>query len=282
MARHRLVRFAEYEFDLDSGELVGPAGTVRLQPQPAKVLSALLARPGEVVTRDELKQAVWPDTFVEADQGLNFCIRQIRAALGDEAGAGQVIETLPRRGYRLVVPVQATEPQLPASPAPANRVRRRTQAAIGLATTALFGALIAVLLARSLDEERAPPNRQLRLAILPFAAPSGEPWMVELNRQLADALVARLAVTDSGRIGVVGPVTTREYEGDTRPHTQIGARLGVDVVLSGGIRPTDSTLFVQAIRVTDGTHLMVWRQKVFRRSAEEIVASIVAATRGKI
>jgi DNA-binding winged helix-turn-helix (wHTH) protein/TolB-like protein len=280
--RRHVVRFAEYEFDLDSGELAGPGGRARLQPQPAKVLSALLARPGELVTRDELKQAVWPETFVEADQGLNFCIRQIRAALGDEADAGRVIETLPRRGYRLVVPVQAEEPEPPASRAPAKSERRRARATIGVASTVLLGALVAVFLFRAPDEDRRPAGHKLRLAILPFAAPSGEPWMLELNRELAERLVARLTVADSGRIGVVGPVTTRQYEGDTRPHTEIGARLGVDIVLSGGIRPTDSTLFVQAIRVTDGTHVVVWRQKVFQRSAEEIVASIVAATRGKI
>jgi DNA-binding winged helix-turn-helix (wHTH) protein/TolB-like protein len=280
----RVIRFAEFEFDVDSGELVGPGVSIRLQPQPAKVLAALLARPGELVTRDELKQTVWADTIVEADQGLNFCVRQIRAALGDEADAGRFIETLPRRGYRFVAPVladSADSPRAaPAQPAtkPTAAGRRRT---IGLVTVVLIVASAALILPRANVADRRRSD-ELRLAIIPFVAPSGERWMVDLNRELVELLVVRLALADSGRIGVVGPVTTGQYAGDPRPQTEIGARLGVDVVLSGGIRPTDSTLFVQAIRVTDGTHVLVWREKVFRRSAEAIVRSIVAATRGKI
>jgi DNA-binding winged helix-turn-helix (wHTH) protein/TolB-like protein len=280
---HRVVRFAEWEFDFDTGELVGPPGAVRLQPQPAKVLAALLARPGDLVTRDELKRAVWPDTVVEADQGLNFCIRQIRAALGDEAEAGRFIETLPRRGYRLVVPVRPADEQLPAaSDSLVKPVRHRSWRTISLVMIALFAVIAALLLEGNGGSRIPPASTKPRLAVIPFVAPSGESWMVELNSDLTDRLVARLTTADSGRIGVVGPVTTRQYASDTRPHTEIGAKLGVDVVLSGGIRPTDSTLFVQGIRVSDGTHVVVWRQKVFRRSVEEIVASIVAAIVGKI
>jgi DNA-binding winged helix-turn-helix (wHTH) protein/TolB-like protein len=280
---HSVVRFAEWEFDVDTGELVGPAGAVRLQPQPAKVLAALLARPGDLVTRDELKRALWPDTVVEADQGLNFCVRQIRAALGDEADAGRFIETLPRRGYRLVVPVRPADEQPPVASDPLVKPAvRRSWRTIGLTTVGLLVVTAALSLQWVRGSGVRPATRKPRLAVIPFVAPPGERWMVELNRDLTDHLVARLTVTDSGRIGVVGPVTTRQYAGDTRPHTEIGAKLGVDVVVSGGIRSTDSTLFVQGIRVSDGTHVVVWRQKVFQRSAEEIVASIVAAIAGKI
>jgi DNA-binding winged helix-turn-helix (wHTH) protein/TolB-like protein len=283
-ASHRLFRFADYTFDADTGELVGPTGNVRLQPQPAKVLAALLARPGELVARDELKRLVWPDTVVEADQGLNFCVRQIRAALGDEADAGRFIETLPRRGYRLVVPVSNSRPEpSAATQQAASQPRRKGARSIGKGALILLALIGGVSLYRAGTNDTREENRyRVRLAIIPFVAPSGERWMMDLNRDLTERLVSELAVADSGRIGIVGPVTTAPYAGDMRPHTELGAKLGVDVVLSGGIRSSDSTLFVQAIRVSDGTHVVVWREKVYARDPADIVGSILSATRGKI
>src|SRR5213075_1581198 len=88
---------------------------IKLAPQPLKVLEILVRRSGEVVTRAEIREHVWcKDTFVDFEQGLNFCIRQIREALGDTAVAPRFIETLPRRGYRFLLPVErpaAAEPK---------------------------------------------------------------------------------------------------------------------------------------------------------------------------
>jgi DNA-binding winged helix-turn-helix (wHTH) protein/WD40 repeat protein len=97
------LRFGPFELDTRSGELRRNGTTLRLQPQPVKVLLLLAARPGEVVAREEIQAEVWPaGTFVDFEQSLNFCIRQIRAALGDNALAPRYVETLPRRGYRWV------------------------------------------------------------------------------------------------------------------------------------------------------------------------------------
>jgi DNA-binding winged helix-turn-helix (wHTH) protein/TolB-like protein len=288
---HHAFRFADYTFDADTGELVGPGAATRLQPQPAKVLAALLARPGELVTRDELKQIVWPDTVVEADQGLNFCVRQIRAALSDEADAGRFIETLPRRGYRFVAPVSNSRPdpgsppqQLSASQPPPRRsptISRRT-AGVWIGAAIVLATIAAVWLGRAPEDSPRDDPHRLRLAILPFVAPAAESWMLELNQELTDRLVAELTLADSGRFAVVGPVTTAPYAGYTRPHTELGAKLGVDLVLSGGIRSRDSTLFLQVIRVSDGAHVVVWREKVYKRAPEEIVASVIAAARDGI
>ena len=96
-------RFGVFEMDLRSGELRRSGNVVRLQPQPFKVLAMLVEKPGEVVTRDEIQSRVWAvGTFVDFEQSLNFCIRQIRAALGDSAVRPRFVETLPRRGYRWV------------------------------------------------------------------------------------------------------------------------------------------------------------------------------------
>ena len=103
------LRFGPFELDVRSGELRRNGTTVRLQPQPLKVLLLLAGRPGDVVTREEIQSQIWPaGTFVDFEQSLNFCIRQIRAALRDDANAPRYVETLPRRGYRWVAgPVQS-------------------------------------------------------------------------------------------------------------------------------------------------------------------------------
>lgn len=111
-----IYRFGVFELDVESGELRQEGGIVKLPPQPCKVLEVLVRRGGEVVTRNEIREQVWSsDTFVDFDQSLNFCIRQIREALGDIADSPQYIETLPRRGYRFLAPVESTEAERPAS-----------------------------------------------------------------------------------------------------------------------------------------------------------------------
>jgi DNA-binding winged helix-turn-helix (wHTH) protein len=95
------LRFGQFELDLRSGEMRRAGVLMRLQPQPFKVLAMLACRPGELVTREEIQKEVWPaGTFVDFEQSLNFCIRQIRSALGDSALSPRFVETLPRRGYR--------------------------------------------------------------------------------------------------------------------------------------------------------------------------------------
>jgi len=102
------IRFGLYEVDVASGELRKSGVKVRLQEQPFQVLVALLERPGEVVTREDLRQRLWPaDTFVDFDHSLNTAINKLRDALGDTANNARFIETLARRGYRFIAPVQS-------------------------------------------------------------------------------------------------------------------------------------------------------------------------------
>src|SRR5438874_8719974 len=102
----RSLRFGNYELDSQAGRLLRDGQRVKIQPQPLRVLSFLTERPGEIVSREELRARIWGDaTFVEFDQGLNYCIRQIRLALRDEAFEPLYIETLPRQGYRFIAPI---------------------------------------------------------------------------------------------------------------------------------------------------------------------------------
>jgi tetratricopeptide (TPR) repeat protein len=103
----RLLRFAVYEIDLDAGELRKSGRKVSLQEQPFQVLALLLSHPNQLVTRDELQKRLWPaDTFVDFDLGLNTAIKKIRAALSDSPDNPKFVETLPRRGYRFICPVE--------------------------------------------------------------------------------------------------------------------------------------------------------------------------------
>src|SRR5512143_335224 len=107
-AQSRRVRFGDFEVDLRTAELLKGGRSVRIQEKPFQVLALLLDRPGELVTREELRQALWPgDTFVDFDVGLNTAIRKLREALGDSADDPRFIETLPRRGYRFMVTVES-------------------------------------------------------------------------------------------------------------------------------------------------------------------------------
>jgi TolB-like protein len=104
--RERVIRFGVFEADLDSGELRRRGSTVRMQDRPFRILAALIARPNEVVTRLELREALWPaDTFVDFEHGLDAAVNKLREALGDSAASPRFVETIPRRGYRfLAVP----------------------------------------------------------------------------------------------------------------------------------------------------------------------------------
>ena len=107
----RGLRFGPFELDLDSCELWKSGVRVKLQLQPFRVLGLLASQPGRLLTREEIQREVWPDgTFVDFEQALNFCIRQIRSALGDQANTPRFIETLPRRGYRFIAPVETIGP----------------------------------------------------------------------------------------------------------------------------------------------------------------------------
>jgi DNA-binding winged helix-turn-helix (wHTH) protein len=106
----KVVRFGVFEADLATGELRRNGARIRLQEQPFQVLAHLVERPGEVVTREELRQKLWPaDTFVDFDHSLNTAVNKVREALGDSASSPRYVETLARRGYRFLAPVQPDE-----------------------------------------------------------------------------------------------------------------------------------------------------------------------------
>src|SRR5260370_9565268 len=112
-ASRRRSRFGIFEADLSAGELRKGGSRIRPQEQPFQILAMLLERPGQVITREELRAKLWPgDTFVDFEHGVNSGVARLREALGDSADSPRYIETLPRRGYRLIVSVEDS-PQTP-------------------------------------------------------------------------------------------------------------------------------------------------------------------------
>jgi DNA-binding winged helix-turn-helix (wHTH) protein len=101
-----LRRFGSFELDLEAGRLLKNGRVVRIQPQPFKLLSLMTNRPGALITREEIHAALWPgDTFVDFDQGVHFAIKQVRDALGDRADDSLYVQTVPKRGYRFIAPI---------------------------------------------------------------------------------------------------------------------------------------------------------------------------------
>ena len=136
------IRFAAFTFDPATGFLSKNGTPVPLQSQPARVLAVLAARPGVMVTRDELRREVWRETWVDFDQGLNFCIRQIRIALDDDARRPTFVQTLPNRGYRFVAAVTPLGAAMLAPPERRRSFRARVTWAAGLSAAALIGGIV--------------------------------------------------------------------------------------------------------------------------------------------
>jgi DNA-binding winged helix-turn-helix (wHTH) protein/Tfp pilus assembly protein PilF len=155
------VTFGPFHLDLETRELYRAGIAVRLQPQPARLLVLLVERAGELVTREEIRQCVWgSDTFVDFDQNVNFCVRQIRAALHDQAATPCYLETVPRRGYRFIAPVQiVVEAADAASAMPVGfrpRVRSRR---IVVAAAVVVSSLVALAAGAAVYRLRNPTVR---------------------------------------------------------------------------------------------------------------------------
>jgi Tol biopolymer transport system component/DNA-binding winged helix-turn-helix (wHTH) protein len=153
----RLVKFADFDVDLQAGELRRAGVRLKLTGQPFQVLAILLERPGEVVTRGELQKRLWPDTFVDVDHNLNTAINKIREVLGDSAENPRFVETLARRGYRFVAPILEPKPIVKetqsaiveATPEPSPSLRKRKSRLMTLSLGSLIGAVVLAFLFRS-------------------------------------------------------------------------------------------------------------------------------------
>jgi DNA-binding winged helix-turn-helix (wHTH) protein/tetratricopeptide (TPR) repeat protein len=268
----RLVRFGTFELDVDAVVLRRHGRRVPLQEQPARILVVLVSRPGELVTRDELRQLVWSDdTFVEFDASLNAAITKIRRALGDSATAPRFVETVPKRGYRFLADVQGlqseSESEAIVSPpvvdplsarSSAIETRQASQRVGRLRKTALLGIVAATLLSAWLLSpglvRRSPTPLVQSLTVQPFEV-NAEEMHPNLGSELAAAIGRRL--------GRLQTLTVKPWPpGATADPRALSLELGVDARLSGIATRTGQQLAI-ALRIvsTDGDRTL-WEDVV--------------------
>jgi TolB-like protein/DNA-binding winged helix-turn-helix (wHTH) protein/Tfp pilus assembly protein PilF len=274
----RVLRFGVFELDRRSGELRKDGVRVRLQEQPLKVLDALLAEPGEPVTREALRQRLWPDdTFVDFDNGLNRAINRLRGALGDEADNPRFIETLERRGYRFIAPVgavdapkSATAPSVPETSSRTERGHRRPAWLGGaVAAAAVVGLLIAfapALRRRARPDEHAPIRS---LAVLPLANLTGDPAQEYFSDGMTDALITNLASLPALR--VISRQSVMRYKGSAKPLPEIARELGVEGVVEGSVVRSGGRVRITAQLIHAATDRHVWARS-YERPLEDVLA----------
>jgi TolB-like protein/DNA-binding winged helix-turn-helix (wHTH) protein len=263
----RLYRFDEFVLDTESGELRGNGRVVRLQPQPLQILLLLLQHSGEIVTREQLKDALWArDTYVEFEDALNHAVRRLRTVLGDTAQVPRYVETLPRRGYRLIVPVETeTHDTDTASVEVSTRAGARWPWYLAVAV-ALFLGMVGTMVYRPRSRDAAPPIRSL--AVLPFTNLSGDPQQEYFADGLTDTLTAELSQIHALR--VISRTSAMHYKGSNKALPEIANELGVSGILEGSVvRSGDRVrVTVQLIRAPSDSH--VWARS-YERDMEDIL-----------
>jgi len=221
------VRFGLFEVDLRSGELRKQGVKVKLQDRPFRTLQILLEHTGEVVTREELRQRLWPaDTFVDFEHGLNTAVKKLRAALGDSADSPRFIETLSKRGYRFIGPVEELE----------NRERTLARPAAAVTVDSIV--------------------------VLPFTSMSADPE----DEFFADGITEEIinALTQIEQLHVVARTSAFSFKGKYIDVRAVGKQLNVRTVLLGSVRRADHRLriTVQLVNAEDAYHL--WSQRYDR------------------
>ena len=274
-----VVRFGTYE--LRSGELRKSGLRIKVQQQPLRLLEMLLERPGEIVSREELRHRMWPDeSFGDFDQAVNVAVAKLRTALGDTADNPRFVETIPRRGYRFLAEVSTwdssgakaivptdklspSQPNIPARVAAATKSKRRIWAIAGIAVVLLLSTLSWIVLKRSAPQTAGISNVAITsggvssLAVLPL-----ENLSTDSQDYFADGMTDEL-ITDLAQIGalrVISRTSIMPYKGVRKPLVQIARELNVDAVVEGTVLRSGTRVRItaQLIRAPADQHL--WAQ----------------------
>jgi len=296
----QVVRFGVFEVNLRSGELRKSGIKIKLHDQPFKILAMLLERPGEVVMREELRQKLWPaDTFVDFNHGLNNAVLRLREVLGDSADTPRFIETIPRRGYRLIVAVDSVADGSPglipaSTPAPSpaqivqpvptagagapdspdtsdlrdtsNRRREFWRSAIVVASVL---AVVAVFVGTVLIRRTTKMPRIQSLAVLPFQNLSGDPAQEYLADGVTDMLITQLARLNSVR--VISRTSAMHYKNSPQKLPEIARELDVDAVVEGTVSSTVDSVRINAQLIDARNDRHLWAE-VFERDIHDLLA----------
>jgi TolB-like protein/DNA-binding winged helix-turn-helix (wHTH) protein/tetratricopeptide (TPR) repeat protein len=248
-----ILQFGVFQLDLKAGELHKAGVRVKLQDQPFRVLAVLVEQAGQVVTREELRQKVWPsNVYVDFDQGLNNAIKKVREALGDSADSPTLIETVARHGYRFiaavsVVPARPTQIRLP--------LRSRT-----LRNSILIGLTAGLLAAFGYwawrgSTRHTAPSEKVMLAVLPFENLSGDADQEFFSDGLTEEMIAQLGKLNPDRLTVIARGSVAKYKRSTQGANQIGGELHAEYLVQGSVRRDSDRvrITVHLIQVSDQT-----------------------------
>lgn len=237
---HR-VRFGPFEVDLRTGELWRSGRRLKLTGQPFSVLAMLLERPGEVVSRDEVQRRLWPDTFVDVDHNLNAAINKLRQVLADSAEKPRFVETLSRRGYRFIAPIEKDLPGIVAHSAGDTLSQKRNSA-------------------------RARAEHGFWLAVLPLKLREADQDLADRGAALVEEIVTGLSRFSYLRVISLGSTLPHAGTVDVRA---AGKELGARYVLEGSLRRAGAKarLAVQLVDCATGAHL--WAETYDRPFAAE-------------
>ena len=302
-------RFGPFEVDFRAGELLKNGRRIRLQDQPLQVLAMLLEHPGNVVTRDEFRQKLWPnDTFVDFDHGLNNAINKLRDALNDSAEGARFIETLPRRGYRFVAQVErqtvvavsqtpeepdvpkesAEEPVLggaqPATTLTAQCPWWRRRWAPFIASAVILSALLGLAVGAWRGElvRSAHAMRIESVAVLPLENLTGDPTQEYLVDGMTDALTTHLA--QIGEIRVISRTSAMRFKGAKMKLPEIAQELHVDAVVEGSVSRSNDVMHINAqlIYAPGDRHIWARSYEVIQSNLPTIESEIASDVARKI
>jgi TolB-like protein/DNA-binding winged helix-turn-helix (wHTH) protein/Flp pilus assembly protein TadD len=268
-------RFADFELDLSSGELIRDGHRFRLQGQPFQVLCVLLDSAGQVVTREELLRQLWPDeTFVDFDHGLNKAIAKLREALEDSKASSRLIETIPRRGYRFTAEVNWVGPRngMPvAEETMPQPERRRFSARYWLAG----GLVLALLVAMAVWFNRSTVSRWLgirpaiqSLAVLPLVNLSNDPEQEYFSDGITDQLITDLSYAKPLR--VLSRSSTMGFKGSHLSVPQIAEQLHVDALIEGTVLRVNDTIRVTVRLTAAKPERQLWAASYGRKVSDAI------------
>jgi TolB-like protein/DNA-binding winged helix-turn-helix (wHTH) protein/Tfp pilus assembly protein PilF len=253
-----VIRFADFEVDLRAVEMRQRGIKVKLQNQPFQILQMLLERPGEIVTREEIRSRIWPaDTFVDFEHSVNTAIKKLRQALGDRAENPVFIETLPRQGFRFIATIDELPKTVPAPaqipyPQPRNNRKYVMAGALTLAVAAGF------ILPRidSFSPGGFSPNTMRSIAVLPLVNLSSDPNEEYFSEGMTSELITDLA--RFSKLQVISHTSVKRYKDTKRPLPEIARELGVDAVIEGTVMRSGNRarISVQLIDARSDRH--VW------------------------
>ena len=284
----RVIRFGVFEADLSAGELRKNGLRLKLSEQPFHILVMLLEKPGNVVSRDELRNRLWPgDTFVDFDHGLNNAVMRLREVLSDSSDTPRFIETLPRRGYRFIATVEelsgASESLSRATSLPAATPidyaaalpsgTRNTLPTVKrlwfpisrfamLSVAGLIGAValtaVAVHYVGGVNASKVISDRSTSLIVLPLENLSGDKEQDYFADGMTDELIANLAKIRSLR--VISRSTAMAYKGTRKPLSEIARELHVDAVVEGTVLRAGNRVRITAELVQVSTDRHLWAE----------------------